>query len=95
MTFVLIYNRQFVAHTKNINIVSLTTKEYVLACKRGKNYFDSKFGRDLTGNTCTRSSFRQTKIVILAKFCVQFWSLFHEQVHPVLSNSIGQTINFE
>ena len=28
----------------------------------------------------------------LAKFCVQFWSLFHEQDHLVSLNSIRETI---
>ena len=39
-----------------------------------------------------RPSFKQTKIV-LAEFCVHFWSLFHDQDHLVSSNSIRQTKN--
>ena len=37
-----------------------------------------------------RPSFKQTKMV-LAEFCVHFWSLFHDQDHLVSSNSIRQT----
>ena len=49
------------------------------------NYFSSKSKRDLTGNNRTVWT---DKNVTLAEFCVQFWSLFHEQIRLVLLNSI-------
>ena len=49
-------------------------------------YFSCKFGKSLTGNNCTRPSFKQTKMT-LAEFCVPFdiiTELFVQVVHTYM-----------